>query len=103
MLLGAEIGFALWGLMTVVVGVAHVPPYPTVRGAKARLLGLIALLPLGLIFPLGAIYRYTSPYHQWTPADVRPFAICLEIGLLIAAAAAQLVLARMWSRSNPPG
>ena len=53
MLLGIEIALLAYGILALVRGEFAVPRLTVVRGARARLLGFIALAPLPLSFIVG--------------------------------------------------
>lgn len=56
MILGMEIGLAIFGILALVRGKMTISKTKVVVGAPARLLGLFALTPLPLAFMAGVIY-----------------------------------------------
>jgi hypothetical protein len=64
MLLGLEIGLICGGLYALVTGKFPLTRNQEVSGAGARLLGLIAIMPLGLVFCVAFVVGFDAGLHR---------------------------------------
>ena len=102
MILGAEIGMLIFGLMALIRGKLTLSKKSIVYGPMARVLGIVAMLPLPLSFAIGLLIGIALAaqgkrfeVEQWRGT----FAI-IEIGLIVACLVA--VYAIGWSFAQPP-
>jgi hypothetical protein len=68
MILGAEIGLFVYGIIALIRGQFSIGKAKTVYGADARILGAISLLPLPIAgaagFSIGMLYPQSAPESQ---------------------------------------
>jgi hypothetical protein len=98
---GFAIGLGLWGLMTLLTGFAVLFPLPTVRGAWARLIGVIALLPLPAASLLGYLWSCLAVSKGWhfSLDEIRRLGIIVEGGLIVMALGAAYLMGALVPRS----
>ena len=82
MLLGAEVGLLIYGIYVLISGKYTLGKDRTLTGSKARLLGVLCLLPLPAAFVLGVLYGALSAFVFNQPASP-VVGIVIEIFLLV--------------------
>jgi hypothetical protein len=86
-------GLCLWGAVMLLLGYAHIAPLAPVRGLRARIIAIIAMLPLPLARLLGYFYGAVAAWSGWQIARIGMFvevallALALGAGYLIASGA----------------
>jgi hypothetical protein len=100
---GFAFGLGLWGLVALIRGVALLPPIPTARGARARLIGVLAMLPLPAASGLGYLWALVAAPNGWifTWEQLRLQGIIVEAVLVLSALLTMYLLAGR-SISMPP-
>lgn len=101
MILGAEIGLLVFGVIALATGKLTLSKTRVVRGWAARLLGVIALLPLPLSFMIGITYGVVlaAQGRDVTADSVRWTMTGIEAGVLVLCAAA--IYAIGWRLAGP--
>lgn len=86
MILGAEIGLMVMGVIALVKGKLTLTKDRVVYGTPARILAILAFLPLPLSFVTGMIYGMYLATQGRTGLDDsnRLWAIGIELGILVA-------------------
>jgi hypothetical protein len=92
MILGAEIGMLVAGLYSLFTGKFQLSKERIVRGGRARLAGLILLIPLPLALALGAMAANRSSFANQL-FNMVPNPIIIEIGIIIIALVVALAIA----------
>ena|SRR5947209_5192294 len=90
MILGMEIVLLLVGIGALLTGRLPLSPYHVVRGAPARLLGLLALMPVPLSVCAGAVtvvLMTPRPEKDLKDPSVRATVVALEAGVVVTCAA----------------
>jgi hypothetical protein len=85
MILGMEIGLAIFGILALVKGKMTLSKNKVVVGAPARLLGLLALMPLPVAFGVGLLYALSEgPVNAGRVADDNKLALAaVEGGIVV--------------------
>jgi hypothetical protein len=102
MILGAEIALVVLGIYALVKGKLTLTKKKVVYGTPARLLAIIAFLPMPLSLMIGVIYGVvlTVKGQDVTSPGVRLTMIGIEAGVLILCTAALYGLG--WQLAKPP-
>jgi len=83
MIFGGQIAFLLIGLFVIVSGRFSLGRGKSVRGGKARILGVICLLPIPLAFGVGLVLGFSSELVFQRP-PTRWFLVLLEALIFFA-------------------
>ena len=101
MILGAEIGLFVMGVIALVKGKLTLSKTRVVYGTPARLLAIIAFLPLPLAFSAGVVYGVilAAQGREVTIDSVGPTMIGIEVAILVACIAAMYGIG--WAIAKP--
>ena len=66
MLIGAEIGMFIYGLVALFRGKFSAGADKTVTGGRARVLGVICMIPIPLALMAGVVFAILNPNHDFT-------------------------------------
>ena len=102
MILGAEIGLLVMGIIALVKGKLTLSKTRVVHGTAARLLALIALLPLPLSFAAGLVYGVvvTARGGDVAADSARLTMIGAEVAILVGCIVALYAIG--WTLAKPP-
>jgi len=102
-ILGAEIGMLIWGIIVLVRGKAKVSKTKEAAGAAARIAGVVAMLPIPLCFMIGMLYGvYLGSTGQTAAIDpASGTIIAIEVGTLVACVIIAMVI--LYSAAKPIG
>src|SRR5437867_12325272 len=103
MIVGMEIVLFLVGIGALVTGRLPLAPYRVVRGAPARMLGIVALMPVPLAVCVGAVtvvLMTPQPERYGKDPSVRGTVTALEAGIVVGCAA--LVYGLGWVGTGRP-
>lgn len=101
MILGAEIGLIVMGIIALVKGKLTLSKTRVVYGTPARMLAIIAFLPipLSIVGGLAIGVFYASQGKPVTPESLRVPAILMELGVLVVCIVAMYAIG--WSLAGP--
>lgn len=100
MLCALEIGLLIWGIVTLIKGRLTVSKNKVVTGGRARLIGVIMLLPLPLAFIMGAIIGVTKAANNQSADMTDPVLIGVEAAIVLGLGALAIVLGLILGESQ---
>ena len=102
MILGAEIALVILGIYALVKGKLTLTKTRVVYGTHARLLAIIAFLPMPLSLVVGVIFGIilAASGRDATATSVRLTMVGIEVGVLVLCVAALYGLG--WQLAKPP-
>lgn len=105
---GALIGVALWGLFFgLICGYVSCYGRPPIRGWRARIIGLVALMPLLLAWAIGYLWAAVAAQsgQQLDLDKIRSVAVIIDLSLAFTGLVTIQVLKWWWSRppADAPG
>lgn len=102
MILGAEIGMLIFGLVALVRGKLTLTKTRIVRGPMARVLGIVAMLPLPLSIGVGVLIGFAMAvqHRRFVPDEWHGTFAIVEGGIIVACLV--VVYALGWSFAETP-
>jgi hypothetical protein len=102
MILGAEIGLMVMGIIALVKGKLTLTKNRVVHGTPARLLAILTFLPMPLAFASGVTYGVylVAQGREVTEDSVRYTMIGVEVGILVLCIVALYAIG--WKLAGPP-
>lgn len=99
MILGAEIGLFIYGLIAIIRGIYSMGKGQKVIGPKARLLGALCMAPIPLSMMVGIVIGLTNP-EGLASGELRGLIAGIEITILVATFITVTLLAKKFIKEQ---
>jgi hypothetical protein len=99
MILGAEIGLLVYGIIVLIRGRYSLGKGKTVTGFRARLLGAICLVPIPLAMAAGFVIGFLYPEAQLA-GQLKGLIAGIEIAIIIGTVTALVLMAKTFFKEK---
>ena len=101
MILGAEIGMLIFGLLALIRGKLTLTKKRVIQGPMARVLAIIAMLPMPISLGIGVIvgFAMAAQGKQFDPNEMRGTFALVELGVIVACLVAIYAIGWSWAES----
>jgi hypothetical protein len=99
MILGAEIGLLVYGIIVLIRGRYSLGKGKTVSGSRARLLGAVCLAPIPLAMAAGFVIGFLNPEAQLA-GQLKGLIAGIEIAIIVGTVVALVLMAKTFFKQQ---